>query len=50
MWASTAAFKSADSHKAETHEWPLGIQCELPALIRRQLPTTEEEDGQRGWG
>ena len=49
VWASCAAFKSVESHKAETPEWPLGILCELPALIRRQLPTTEGGNGQRRW-
>lgn len=27
MWASSAAFKSVESHKAETPDWPLGILC-----------------------
>lgn len=50
VWAFSAAFKSVESHKAESHEWPLGILCELPALIRRQLPTTEVQVGQRAGG
>lgn len=27
VWASSAAFKSLESHKAETPDWPLGILC-----------------------
>ena len=47
VWAFSAAFKSVESHKAKSCEWPLGILSGPPDIIRGQQPPTKVEDGNR---